>query len=100
MEPLLNMALLLQCLVSRSNASFATGPDEVGLYVIGKDPLFTEATFDNFKTGLEIKFQFSRQIRNIILVSYLPTILMNIINQATNFFVGDAFFGDVVAVNS
>ena len=42
---------------------------------------------------------FSRQISNILLVTYLPTILMNIINQATNYFVGDEFFGDVIAVN-
>ena len=32
-------------------------------------------------------------------MTYLPTILMNIINQATNYFVGDEFFGDVIAVN-
>ena len=54
--------------------------------------------FDN-KTGLEIEIQFSRQISHIILVTYFPTILMNIINQVTNYFVGDEFFGDVVAVN-
>ena len=54
--------------------------------------------FDN-KTGLEIEIQFSRQISHIILVTYFPTILMNIINQATNYFVGDEFFGDVIAVN-
>ena len=76
-----------------------TGPNEVGQYVIGKDIGFTEAKFDNGKTGLEIKLQFSRQISNILLVTYLPTILMNIINQATNYFVGDEFFGDVIAVN-
>ena len=55
--------------------------------------------FDNGKTGLEIKIEFSRQIRNIILVTYIPTIIMNIINQSTNYFVGDEFFGDVIAVN-
>ena len=75
------------------------GPDEVVLYVIDKNVGFNESTFDNGKTGLEIKLQFSRQISSIILVTYLPTILMNIINQATNYFVGDQFFGDVIAVN-
>ena len=78
---------------------YISGLDEVGQYVIDKDISFTESTFDNSETGFEIKFRFSRQISNIILVTYLPTILMNIINQATNYFVGDEFFGDVIAVN-
>ena len=75
------------------------GPGGVGQYLIGKRLSFTESTPENGKTSLEIKIQFDRQISNIILVTYLPTILMNIINQATNYFVGDEFFGDVIAVN-
>ena len=51
------------------------------------------------KAGLVIKIQFNRQISNILLVTYLPTTLMNIINQATNYFIGEEFFGDAIAVN-
>ena len=76
-----------------------SGPQVVGQYVIGRDIRFINANFDNGKTGLEIKIKFNRQISNIMLVTYLPTILMNIINQATNYFVGDEFFGDVIGVN-
>ena len=48
---------------------------------------------------MEIKIQFSRHLSNILLVTYLPTILMNIINHATNYFIGEEFFGDAIAVN-
>ena len=76
------------------------GPDVVGQYVvIRKNIVFTGKEIYRDKNGLEIRIKFSRQISNILLVTYLPTILMNIINQATNYFIGEEFFGDVIAVN-
>ena len=76
------------------------GPDVVGQYVvIRKNIVFTGKEIYREKNGLEIRIKFSRQISNILLVTYLPTILMNIINQATNYFIGEEFFGDVIAVN-
>ena len=48
---------------------------------------------------MKVEIEFGRQVINVLLVTYLPTLLMNIINQATNYFAGDEFFGDIIAVN-
>ena len=55
--------------------------------------------FDNDRKGVQIEIQFGRKISSIFLVTYLPTILMNIINQATSFFDGTIFSGDIIKVN-
>ena len=49
--------------------------------------------------GKKVEMRLGRKISSIFLVTYLPTILMNVINQATNYFKSDDLFGDVITVN-
>ena len=46
-----------------------------------------------------MKLKTSRSIGSIFLVTYLPTILINIINQATNHFDNEKYFDAIVSVN-
>ena len=49
--------------------------------------------------GVEIKITFGRKMGSIFLITYLPTILMNIINTVTSFFEDIKFEGDIIKVN-
>ena len=40
-----------------------------------------------------------RKLLNIVMVTYLPTILMNIINQATNYITGEDKFSLIYTIN-
>ena len=48
---------------------------------------------------LRISVKLERSIFSIIMVTYLPTILMNILNQATNYLSGDSKYDLVITVN-
>ena len=48
---------------------------------------------------LRIKIDFYRNFFGIFMVTYLPTILMNILNQATNYLTGDSKHDLIVTVN-
>ena len=48
---------------------------------------------------LRISVQFRQKFLSIFMVTYLPTILMNIINQATNYLSGDSKYDLVITVN-
>ena len=48
---------------------------------------------------VKIKIVFSRQIGTILLVTYLPTILMNMINQATNYIKDEDKYSIIYTVN-
>ena len=48
---------------------------------------------------LRITAKLQRSIFSIIMVTYLPTILMNILNQATNYLSGDSKYDLVITVN-
>ena len=48
---------------------------------------------------LRIIVRFRQKFLSIFMVTYLPTILMNIINQATNYLSGDAKYDLVITVN-
>lgn len=48
---------------------------------------------------LRIFVTLERSIISIIMVTYLPTILMNILNQATNYLSGDSKYDLVITVN-
>ena len=48
---------------------------------------------------LRISVRFRQKFLSIFMVTYLPTILMNIINQATNYLSGDAKYDLVITVN-
>ena len=51
------------------------------------------------KQVLRITVHFEQQFFAIFLVTYLPTILMNILNQATNYFTGDSKHDLIITVN-
>ena len=53
----------------------------------------------NSKEVLRITVNFEKQFFAIFLVTYLPTILMNILNQATNYFSGDSKHDLIITVN-
>ena len=48
---------------------------------------------------LRISVQFRQKFLSIFMVTYLPTILMNIINQATNYLSGESKYDLVITVN-
>ena len=48
---------------------------------------------------LRISVRFRQKFLSIFMVTYLPTILMNIINQATNYLSGDSKYDLVITVN-
>ena len=50
-------------------------------------------------SGIKIEITTGRSLGSIFLVTYLPTILINIINQATNYFDSDCFFEAIVTGN-
>ena len=51
------------------------------------------------KQVLRITVNFEKQFFAIFLVTYLPTILMNILNQATNYLSGDSKHDLIITVN-
>ena len=48
---------------------------------------------------MQVTIRLGRQFSSIFMVTYLPTILINIISQATNYFEGTKFSGDIIKVN-
>ena len=72
------------------------GPEELTQYYV---KLYTieETSLENAK-GLRISITFGRRLLGTILTVYLPTILLNVIGHATNFF-KPFFFEAVVTVN-
>ena len=46
-----------------------------------------------------ITMTLSRKIDSVFMVTYLPTILMNMINQATNYITGDSKYVLIITVN-
>ena len=61
------------------------GPDTIGQYIIER---WTHSAHVNNQTRervLILEVVLTRKLTSIFMVTYLPTILMNIINQATNF---------------
>ena len=53
------------------------------------------------QTKVQIKVTLQRNYNMILLVTYLPTLLMNIINQSTSYFnvAGRDYFADIIMVN-
>ena len=72
------------------------GPEELTQYYVKKYSI-GEATLDN-AIGLGISITFGRRLLGTILTVYLPTVLLNVIGHATNFF-KPFFFEAVVTVN-
>ena len=64
---------------------FDNGPFEVGQYQV-QGWEFKDMTINNGKKGLVFYVQLQRNILSIFFITYMPTILMNLVNQATNYF--------------
>ena len=63
------------------------------------DGWFLEDASSPDTSGLIMKVTLSRNTQSIILVTYLPTILMNIINQATSYIRADNAYELIITVN-
>ena len=72
------------------------GPEELTQYYV-KNYSISETILENTK-GLSISVTFGRRLLGTVLTVYLPTVLLNIIDHATNFF-KPFFFEAVVALN-
>ena len=48
---------------------------------------------------IDLSVHIRNQVTSIFMVTYLPTILMNIINQATNYITGDSKYDLIITVN-
>ena len=46
-----------------------------------------------------VRLVLSRKFHSIFMVTYLPTILMNIVNQATNYITGEDKYSMIITVN-
>ena len=77
-----------------------TGPAVIGQFTVKNwtqkiDFVMGSST----KRVLRIRIDFYRNFFGIFMVTYLPTILMNILNQATNYLTGDSKHDLIVTVN-
>ena len=72
------------------------GPEELTQYYVKKYSI-GETTLEN-AIGLGVSITFGRRLLGTILTVYLPTVLLNVIGHATNFF-KPFFFEAVVTVN-
>ena len=57
------------------------------------------ATINKFKK-IEIPLTFRRNIKSILLTTYMPTFILTLINQLTNYFIGQEMFETVVTINA
>ena len=73
------------------------GPEELTQYYVQKYSI-SETTLRNANKGLRTSITFGRRLLGTILTVYLPTVLLNVIGHATNFF-KPFFFEAVVTVN-
>ena len=58
------------------------------------------ATNDKGANVFFVELLFSRDINPIILTTYLPTFILTLINQLTNYFIGSEMFETVVTINA
>ena len=72
------------------------GPEELTQYYVKKYSIGETMTMN--VNGVSVSFTFGRRLLGTILTVYLPTVLLNVIGHATNFF-KPFFFEAVVTVN-
>ena len=76
------------------------GEPVVGQYFVeGWSKNITNMQGSSTMQVLRISVQFRQKFLSIFMVTYLPTILMNIINQATNYLSGESKYDLVITVN-
>ena len=49
--------------------------------------------------AVKVSVSLGRKLLNIVMVTYVPTVLMNIINQATNYITGEEKFNLIYTIN-
>ena len=84
-------------LVAKNLTTF-TG-QSVGEYEIRNWTLSAGQVTKDGAIGLKVHLQLGRNLVSIIMVTYLPTILINIINQATNYVLTGENYDLIVTVN-
>ena len=72
------------------------GPEEFGQFVLHWE--MSNVT-KKLGKGVEVKMNLRRNIQSIFLVTYLPTILMNMINQATSYITAGNKYDVIYMVN-
>ena len=72
------------------------GPKEFGQFVLHWE---MSSTVTQKMKGVEVKLNLRRNIQSIFLVTYLPTILMNMINQATSYITATNKYDVIYMVN-
>ena len=77
-----------------------SGPSEVSRYVVKKWNI-EQITNEGGRTKLKLRVLLGRRYMMVLLIVYLPTILMNLINQGTNYFriKGNDHFPEIIMVN-
>ena len=75
------------------------GPEEIGQYVIQSWEMESKLTQGNKEKIVEVSMILTRKIGSVFMVTYLPTILMNMINQVTNYINGDTRYDLVFTIN-
>ena len=87
--------------LTRINASKPVdkGRGDIGLYVIEAWSSANEFNEETSKEMVRVTMVLRRKLGSIFMVTYLPTILMNMINQATNYITGDTKYDLIYAIN-
>ena len=72
----------------------------IGKYLLsGWEVKYNDTYPRSSKKMVKVSVSLRREPVSIIMVTYLPTILMNIINQATNYITGDSKYDLIITVN-
>ena len=74
------------------------GPAAIGQYLLESWTIQSK-TDETLGKIVEVRLVLSRKLTSIFMVTYLPTILMNIINQATNYISGDTKYDLIYTIN-
>ena len=74
------------------------GPAAFGQYLL-EEWTIQPQTDETLGKIVEVRLVLNREITSIFMVTYLPTILMNIVNQATNYISGDTKYDLIYTIN-
>ena len=74
------------------------GSYSIAQYTV-KDISFYTQSFVGIGSGIQVRIAFGRDFMSIFSVTYLPTILMNIVNQSTNYLDNTEFLEAIITVN-
>ena len=55
--------------------------------------------FDDGKQGVMVTITLERRVTGLLMTTYLPTVMMNILNQATMYIARDRFFETIITMN-